>query len=138
MECYLLEFDVLRRKAEARMITGRAFLDGSVSILRMQIAALSRTEKAILPVSVRGSSDFPTAAEQMCRLSDLRAGPARRDVLTATYWDTESDKEDLSNSARAAYRKAEKTTGRTGKTRGSGQVLIGFHKHAWQRTPPLS
>ena len=38
---YLLECDVLRRKAEARAVIGSAFLYGLVSILRMHIAALS-------------------------------------------------------------------------------------------------
>ena len=60
---YHLEFDVLRRKTEARVVTGGAFLDGFVSILRLQNAALTRAEKSPLLASVQGSSNFPIVAK---------------------------------------------------------------------------
>ena len=59
---YQLEFDILRRKAEARVVMGGAFLDGSESILRMQNAAPSRAERSLPSASAQESVDFPTEA----------------------------------------------------------------------------
>ena len=56
---YLLEFDVLRRKADARVVMGGAFPDSCVSILSMQDAAPSRYGKLLLLASVKESLDFP-------------------------------------------------------------------------------
>ena len=54
MERYLIEFDVLRRKAEAGVVMGGPFSEACVSILRMQNAALSRNENSLLLASVQG------------------------------------------------------------------------------------
>ena len=72
MERYLPEFDILRRKAEARAEMKGAFPDGSVSILRMPNAALSRAEKSLLLESGQWSLHFPVVARRMRRLSDPR------------------------------------------------------------------
>ena len=44
-DVYLVEFDVLRRKAESKMQKGRALPGALVSVLHMQNAALSGSEK---------------------------------------------------------------------------------------------
>ena len=102
MERYLPEFDGLRRKEEARVIMGGAFPDASVSILRMQNAALSRNGKSLSLASVQRSLDFPTVAKQMRPLCEPRGGSARQAVLAATDSEMESEEEDLSYEARAA------------------------------------
>ena len=45
-DAYVMEFDVLRKKAEARMAMGRGFPDDFVSILRMLNASLSESGKS--------------------------------------------------------------------------------------------
>lgn len=60
---YQPEFDVLRRKAEARVAMGGAFPDSSVSILRVQNAALSGAGKSSHVASVHGVSGFPFCGE---------------------------------------------------------------------------
>ena len=86
----LLEFDVLRRKAEARVVTGWSHPHGHVSSVRMQIAAASRNEKSLLLASAQGSSGFLSAAKQMRRLFEPCGGVARQDVLAATDFDMDS------------------------------------------------
>ena len=83
MERALLEFDVLRRKAGARVVIGGALPGASASILRMQNAALSKNGKWLLLASVRGSLDFPIVARRMRRLSDPCGAVAAADVLAA-------------------------------------------------------
>ena len=100
-ERYLLELEVLRRRAEARDAIGGPFPDAYVPILRMQNAALSRNEKLLLLASVHWSLDFPIAATQMRRLFKTSGSPARQDDLAATDFDMKSEEE-------AAYRKAPK------------------------------
>ena len=62
-ERYPSEFDVLRRKAEARLVMGRAFPDAFASNLRMESAALSKREKSLLLASVHGVVGFPYCGE---------------------------------------------------------------------------
>ena len=57
----------------------------------------------------QGSLDFPFAAKQLRRLFEPRSGVARQDILPATDFDIESEKEDLPYEAWAAYRKAKNT-----------------------------
>ena len=54
-ERYLLEYDVLRRKAEARAIAGRESPDACASALFSRNAALSKNDKSLLLAIVRGS-----------------------------------------------------------------------------------
>ena len=56
---YLLESDVFRREAEARVVMGGAFPDTFVSSLSMQNAAFSRAEKSLVLATVRGVFGFP-------------------------------------------------------------------------------
>ena len=114
MERRLPEFDVSRRKAEARGIMGRTFPEGFASISRMQNSALSRTGKSLLLASVKVSLDVPIVARRMRRLSNPRGGPESQDVLTAMDWDMNSDEEDTSFEACAAFRKAKRRENRPG------------------------
>ena len=91
---YPLEFDVLRRKAEARVGVGGAPPDRFASILRMQNAGLSRNGKSLLPASVQRLSDLPLATKQMRRALNPCSRPARKDALSATDWDMDSGGED--------------------------------------------
>ena len=45
MDTYIMEFEMLRGKAESRLLLGPGFLNAFVSVLRMQNAALSKNEK---------------------------------------------------------------------------------------------
>ena len=74
MEPYLFEFDVLRRKAEARVAKGGAFPHAFVSLVCVQNAALKTYGKSLLLASVRGSLGFPIVAKQMSRLFDPCGG----------------------------------------------------------------
>ena len=60
--------DALCRKAESKMPMGGEIPGGSVSILRMQNAALSRQEKSLELASVQGGLGSSGVAKQMGRL----------------------------------------------------------------------
>ena len=64
MGTYLIEFDMLRRKAEARMIMGGGFPDEFASVLCMQNAALAKNEN----VGFGQSGRYPGFPE--CRSSN--------------------------------------------------------------------
>ena len=143
MRRYHLEFEVLRREAGSRVVTGGAFPDGCVSILHMQNAALPGTEKSLLLASVQGSLDFPIVAKQVRRPFDPCGEPARQGVLAATEMDKQSD-EDLSFEASAAYWEAEKkgrdspqklknTPKGAKKIKGDGHVLNGPNRRTGER-----
>ena len=74
MDPYLFEFDVSRRKAEARVAKGGAFPHAFASLVCMRNAALKTNGESLLLASVRGSLDFPIVAKQMSRLFDPCGG----------------------------------------------------------------
>ena len=78
------------------MAAGGAFPDGSVSILWMRNAALSRNEKSLLLAGVRGRLDFRNAAKQMRRFFDPCGRLARQDVLAAAGMAARPDEADSS------------------------------------------
>ena len=104
MGTYLLEFDMLRRKAEARMLIGSGFPDECVSALRTQNASLSENEKTLAPASFLNALSFAGVSAQMCRLFGPRGYASRQDVHVAAEIDTASEEEGFE--ARIAYRKA--------------------------------
>ena len=106
MDVYLMEFDVLREKEEARMATGSGPPEKSASILCMQNAALSKSEKSLTLASIQNTPPFPAAANQMRRLFAPRGDAARQDVLLAAELETAPEEEDCA--ARAVYRKSDK------------------------------
>ena len=58
-DTYLMEFDILRQKAEARMIMGGGSPDESVSVLCMQIAALAKNETTLVSHGFHTALVFP-------------------------------------------------------------------------------
>ena len=67
-DAYFVEFDALRRKAESKIQMGGGIPEGSVSILQMKNAALSRQEKSLVLASVQGGLGSLDVAKQMRRL----------------------------------------------------------------------
>ena len=57
MDAYLMEFDMLRGKAESRMQTGAGFPDEFVSVFCTQNAGLIRNEKTMVLASL-GVSEY--------------------------------------------------------------------------------
>ena len=105
---YVLEFDVLRRMAEARAMMGGAFPDASVFVLCVQNASQSKNGKSLLPASVQGSLDFSIVAKQMRHIFEPRGGVAQKAVLAGTDCGMESEEESSAYEAWAAYREARK------------------------------
>ena len=95
MVTYLMEFDVLRRKAGTRMVTGSGFPDEFVSVLRMQNAALPKNGKTLVWASVRHSLAALGAFAQMRRLSGSCGRATRQDVLVFANMDTASEQDDF-------------------------------------------
>ena len=67
MDTYLLEFEMLRQRAEARFDMGTGFPDEFASVLCIQNAALSKTEKQLVVASVGSSLVFGNVAAQTRR-----------------------------------------------------------------------
>ena len=99
---YLLEFDFLRRKAEARAMAGGAFPDAVAPVSRMQNAALPGNEKSPVTARVRGSLDSPSVAKQMRRRLGPCGGVARQDGLAARDLEVGAAEEGLFHEAWAA------------------------------------
>ena len=149
MERFLVEFDTLLRKAEARALEGGASSDGIPSILLMQNAALSQYGKTLLLASAQGPLAFRIVAKQTRQLFDFRGGTGRQDALGAADVGVKSDGEALSYEAWAAYRKAGKKGGNsiklssngpewTRKLNGRGQTLNGFNRRTGGRNRCLT
>ena len=68
MDTYLLEFEMLRQRAEARFDMGAGFPDEFVSVLCITNASLSKNEKQLVIASVGSSLVFGNVAAQMRRL----------------------------------------------------------------------
>ena len=68
MDTYLLEFDMLRRRAEARFATGTGFPDEFAFVLCMQNASLTKNEGQLVIASAGSSLTFVNVSAQMRRL----------------------------------------------------------------------
>ena len=68
MDTYLMESDMSRQKAEARMIMGSGFPDEFASVSRMQHAALAKNGKTLVLASLGTTLAFPQVSAQMRRL----------------------------------------------------------------------
>ena len=66
---YLMEFDMLRRKAEARTIMGSGFPDSFVSALCAQGVALTKNVKTLVLTTLGNSSASQSDSAQMRRSS---------------------------------------------------------------------
>ena len=113
MDTYIMEFEMLRERAESRMLMRSGFPAACVSALCVQNAALPKNEKTTELATLGNTSAFPQVPAQMQRLFGPCGDASRHDVLVAQDMDTASEKEDFE--AWLAYRKAKRAT------RGSGE-----------------
>ena len=113
MERFLLEFDLLRTKAEREIQTGFRFPDSFISVLCMGNALLTSHQKTLVVASVQGSLDsYPALAKQMRQILQPVGGTQKEDILMNSpnimADNVGVDEEDLSYEAWVAYRKAGK------------------------------
>ena len=106
MDTYLLEFDILRQKAEARMSMGTGFPDEYVSVLCLQNASLSKHERQLVMAGVGSSFNFLNVTAQMRRLFGNVGSLQNQDALVAQDLDDVSEEDDIE--AWIAYRKAKR------------------------------
>ena len=95
LETYLMEFDMLRQKAEARTPIGSRFPDEFVSVSCVQNTALTKNGKTSGLASSRNTLAFPEVSAQMRRLSGPRGYASRQDVLVAAERDAASEEENF-------------------------------------------
>ena len=106
---YIVEFDLLRRKAEPGMQIGGGFPEACVPVLCMQQAALSRHEKSLASASRQKSLALTEVAMTMRRLSGRCRCAARQDVLAvADVYESFGSEKRKEARARAAYKTAKK------------------------------
>ena len=91
MAAFLLESEVLRHEAEARMAIGGGPRGEFVAILWVQVASLFKNGKSLVLGSVQGAFAFAAAANRMRRLFGTSGSAARRDVLVAADADLSSE-----------------------------------------------
>ena len=104
MDAYLMVFDMLRQRAEARMITGCGFPDELLPELRRQNAALAENENTLVLASLGNTLALQSVSAQMRRLFGPCFYASRQDVLVAADTDTAPGEADFE--ARMAYRQA--------------------------------
>ena len=114
MERFLLEFDLLRTKAERKIQKGFQFPDSFISALCMGNAMLTSNQKTLVMAAVQGSLDsYPALAKQMRQISQPVGGTQKEDILINSpnvMADTVGvGEEDLSYDAWVAYCKAGKS-----------------------------
>ena len=90
MDAFLLESEVLRHEAEARMAIGGGPREEFVAILWAQDASLSKNGKSLVLDTVQGALAFAAAANRMRRLFGPCGSAARRNVLVAADADFSS------------------------------------------------
>ena len=137
VDTYLMEFDVMREKAEARMGMGHGFPDEFASVLCVQNAALLGNGKSMGLACVQNNLAFPGAPSLMRRLFGPRGSAVRQDVLAAADLGPALGEEDYA--AWVAYRKARKGQKRErrrsdrrktarSRPRGEGRAMNGFNR----------
>ena len=77
----IVEFDLLRHKAESKMEMGAGFPEALVPILCIRNAARSHEEQSSVLASTRRSPKFTDVAATMRRLFGSCGGAARHDIL---------------------------------------------------------
>ena len=123
MDTYIMEFEMLRGKAESRLLLGSGFLNAFVSVLRMQNAALSKNEKTMALASLGDTLGFPQASAQIRRLSGLCEYASRQDVMVEQDMDTATEEEDFE--VWIAYRKAKRATRGNGEPNRRAKTEVG-------------
>ena len=106
MDTFLLEFEMLRQRAEARFDMGMGFPDEFVSVLCISNASLSKNERQLVVASAGSSLRLGIVREQMRRLFGNIGSAQTGDVLVAQGLDQVSDEDDFE--AWVAYRKAKR------------------------------
>ena len=106
MDTYIMEFEMLRQEAEARMVVGSGPPDELGSVLPLQNAALTMNEKTSVLASLGNTLAFQQVSPRKRRLFGACSCASRQDVLVAPDMDTASEEEDLE--AWMAYRKAKR------------------------------
>ena len=82
MERFLLEFDLLRSKAERKIQTGFQFPDSFISALYMGNAMLTSHQKTLVMGAVQRSLDsYPALAKQMRQILQPVGGTQKGDIL---------------------------------------------------------
>ena len=80
---YTAEYDLLRRKADAKMEMGTGFPDQFVTKLRLNHVVFSRHAKSAVVVSSHNSLRFKDASANSRRLFGPRGGGSRQGALIA-------------------------------------------------------
>ena len=106
MDTFLLEFEMLRQRAEARFDMGAGVPHEFVSALRISNASLSKNGRQLVVASVGSSLLFENVSAQMRRLFGSIGSSQNMDVLVAQDLDHVSDEDDFE--AWVAYRKAKR------------------------------
>ena len=78
---YIVEFDLLCRKAEPKVVMGAGFPEQFIPISCMGNAALFRHGKSLVIASCRKSLRFEDASAKTPRLFGSRGGGSRQDAL---------------------------------------------------------
>ena len=95
MDTYPEEFDMLRKKAAARMLMGSGLPGGFVPSAGMRNAALTKNEKTLVLASLQDTLAFPEVSAQMRRVFGPRGYGSRQDVLESAEMGTVSEEEDF-------------------------------------------
>ena len=106
MDTYVMEFDMLRQKAEAGMITGGGFPDEFAPVLCMQNAALTKNGETWVLASLGIALTPPKVSAQTRRFFGPCGYASRQVVLLAQDMDTVSEREDCG--VWMAYREAKR------------------------------
>ena len=113
-DTYIMEFEMLRRKAEARMVMGFGYRDEFAAVLCMQHAGQTKDEKIMALARFGNTLASPQAPPHVRRPFGPCGYATRQDVVGPQGMGAASEKEDFE--AWAAYRKAKRV-----KKEGGGQ-----------------
>ena len=123
IEKFLMEFGILRQKAEKLMFpSGGRFEDLFVCFQCIKAARLTPNQRTLLMASLGGSVDFSRMKQQLRQLFHQSNSVTKEDVFSMAEETTASPGEDLSYEAWAAYRKNQKqNTGASAASRSSSK-----------------
>ena len=103
IEKFLMEFGILRRKAEKHMFpTGGGLPDLHICFLCVRAAQLKPAEKTLLMASMAGNIEFTRAPKQLRQLFQAPNAAPKEDILHAAAEPASIQDEDLSYEARLA------------------------------------
>ena len=91
MGTYLLEFDMLRKQAESRMLMSSGFPDELASASCAHNAAFPKSKESLVLAGICTTLASPEVSSRMRRLFWPRGSPEKQDVLVAADLDTASE-----------------------------------------------